>query len=341
DPASPWAHAFLALPLIDAKPDETYPQRVLEVASIYSQACNLEPSNAGLAAKRAQLITLLGTRQGVPADLRAFAEKTKKDHDRDVNGISKKGDEALEAARDALLALKKGLTTASDTAKAATRRAPWVVDAWLALAESRGATSDYEGAISAACRATACDKELRGLSALATLVRDLKAGKKKFDLASLDGAAARDADAAAPVATDTTTFVKALLASTQALVSDDRKGARAKEGVDLSKDLVGRRPELVAYVFARGLGALAAGDHEDAMRELGFCALAADERGEMHYLHALAAARASASASDWRKAAWADDSLDALERAIAITPDLAKVAKEDADLKATAARLKQ
>jgi tetratricopeptide (TPR) repeat protein/predicted Ser/Thr protein kinase len=319
-----------------------YAARTNAIAAVFSRACALEPANEQLIEDRYGATNILAYSKQAPPEVSQLAGEAKREYDFVKNDLRSRTDEAQDSCREADRQQKQGsAAAAADAAKHATRKAPWLVDGWLALASGRAASGDTAGSLSALARGVCADKTLRSLGALATAIRELRAAKKTFSASEATDAAGRD-DEAAPVSTETRTFVKIIEGAAQALLAGDPKSAGAREASEAARVLVTRRPEQLAYVFARGLAALGAGELEDATRELGFCALVGDDKGELWWVSALASARASDSypANDWRRAAAADDALAALEQSVAGTPDVKKEATEDPELKAVAARLR-
>ena len=337
------------------KPDPAsaaaYVEKCSEIATLFSAACGMDPWNEQLIKDRYETVSSLAYDKQ-SAELHQLAYDMKKDCDDKRNQLRLKADDVIDSCRDAETRVRQGRASeAVAIATTATRKAPWVVEGWLALANARHAAGDHPGAVAALARGLGAGRadasgptpggDLRALTALGNLLLDLRGTKTQLAANTVSAAIAAD-DEAAPISTDTRTLVRVVTTAAACFLSGDTKSAAAKEASEASRALLAKRPEAFARVFARGLAALAAGEAEDALRELSFSAAVADDKGELTFLHALAAARAAKSvgSSDWRQAACADDALDALERATAATADLAKAAREDPDLKDYAAKMK-
>ncbi len=326
------------------KADATFQDKVEEIAAIYSAACAMEPGNTDLVSNYADAMKRLAAVEGASADVKALAEQVRVwREDRLNKEIEPATRDATDLARESAMSLQgRHFDEAVEAATKATRRAPWVPEAWLALAQARLRKTDPLGAVAALARGAALPlRDTRALQALAETIRAIRLDGKPLPAADAASALRLDDDAA-PITTDARALVSILVKATAGLMGGADAKPLARDAATEAQKLVARNPDLLANVFGRGLAALAAGDHEDAMRELGFVALVGDEKGELHWFHALACARASAAqpSSDWHGPAYADDALDALERALAAapTPDLEKDATADKELQAVVKR---
>jgi tetratricopeptide (TPR) repeat protein/predicted Ser/Thr protein kinase len=327
------------------KLDAEFAKKIQDVADIFSAALALDPWQEDLGRARADTLIGVGKVAGVPDEVREIGNETQKQWTAQKIAIQKRRDEARDGCRDSYDALRTGnKERALERAKAAARATPWAGAPWTQLAEARVATGDVSGAFAALARGAPYDnpKEPKALSILGARIREQLLAHKPLLL--VEEALTEDDDAV-PLSQDTRDLVAVVVRGAAGLVAADRTSPAAKESIDqalrISKELVARRPEVLANVFARGLAALAGGELEDAVRELGFVALAADDKGDLYYIHAIACARAAQTMGRERAAVYLEDAQDSLERAVAVNGELLRAAKDDADLGSIAKRLKQ
>ncbi|MBI3723103.1 serine/threonine protein kinase [bacterium] len=310
-----------------------------EVASLYLEAIALAPWDDDIAHERPEILRQLELAFSNDPELPKLSQQARKLYENQFADMLKVRDDAKQLVEKVAPAIaEKRYEDALKAAREAVRRFPRSAEAWLALADACSESGDLLGQVAALARGSAFD--LRCTTLLATRLRELRPWSKAAT-GDLEKAIERENDAV-PVPDEELKLVSACVRSVAALLSQTET-PQVKESrdraVSAGKDAVARRPENVAFVFGRGLSALARGDFDDACRELGFCALANDEKGETHYLHAVACARA-AQADAKQAAARMDDALDALARAVAANPDLAAAAKSDPELAEIAKKLK-
>jgi tetratricopeptide (TPR) repeat protein/predicted Ser/Thr protein kinase len=351
--------------LVTARKDE-FLAKVQAISAVTSQSLVLDPYRVATTADALETLKQLESvlerlQLEVPAEIKTLAARMTRTRAILTEGVNQRTDAARRLTEQAQKALQGNrLEDALDAARRATRAARWLPEAWLALAQGRARSNDPAGALAAFARAASLDEanDPRSFASLARIappaidpahaLAQLAGGVRAAMLAQkplgdLESALTRDDDAS-PVSDDERLLVTTVLYATSALVAPDAPSSAdaRKRASEAGRELLRRRPEELQCVFASGLAAIAANDGDSAGRDLGFCALARDEKGELLYLAALARARAAQAASDaTQKLVRRGDALDSLEEAIALDPALADEAARDKDLGALVQELRK